>query len=81
MEYLEKIKEEITNGNTYEVNYTYDRHVDCEADEFELFNFLLKKQATPYNAFIKNDIETIFSFSPQIMSNKCPFEIGDCKYL
>ena len=63
---LEKIKEEITNGNTYEVNYTYDRHVDCEADEFELFNFLLKKQATPYNAFIKNDIETIFSFSPEL---------------
>lgn len=63
---LEKIKEEIANGNTYEVNYTYDRHVDCEADEFELFNFLLKKQATPYNAFIKNDIETIFSFSPEL---------------
>lgn len=63
---LEKIKEEITNGNTYEVNYTYDRHVDCEADEFELFNSLLKKQATPYNAFIKNDIETIFSFSPEL---------------
>ena len=39
---LEKIKEEIANGNTYEVNYTYDRHVDCEADEFELFNFLFR---------------------------------------
>lgn len=63
---LEKIKEEIANGNTYEVNYTYDRHVDCEADEFELFNFLLKKQTTPYNAFIKNDFETILSFSPEL---------------
>lgn len=63
---LEKIKEEIANGNTYEVNYTYDRHVDCEADEFELFNFLLKKQATPYNAFIKNDFEAILSFSPEL---------------
>lgn len=63
---LEKIKEEIANGNTYEVNYTYDRYVDCEADEFELFNFLLKKQTTPYNAFIKNNFETILSFSPEL---------------
>lgn len=63
---LEKIKDEIANGNTYEVNYTYDFNVECKCDDFELYEYLLKKQKTPYNTFIKNEYETLLSFSPEL---------------
>ena len=68
-EYINKInyvKEQIRNGVTYEVNYTYPSLVKTNADEIELYNFLLKKQKTPYNAFLKNKYETILSFSPEM---------------
>lgn len=63
---LEKVKDEIANGNTYEVNYTYDFNVECNCDEFELYEYLLEKQKTPYNTFIKNEYETLLSFSPEL---------------
>lgn len=63
---FESIKNEIAYGNTYEVNYTYDWNVECNADELKLYNYLLQKQTTPYNAFFKNEYETILSFSPEL---------------
>lgn len=63
---VEYIKEKIRDGVTYEVNYTYPSSVRTNADDFELYEFLLQKQKTPYNAFIKNEYETILSFSPEL---------------
>ncbi len=63
---VNKIKEEIANGNTYEVNYTCDWNVKCCEDELKLYEYLLQKQTTPYNAFFKNEYETILSFSPEL---------------
>ena len=63
---IKSIKEEIANGNTYEVNYTYDFEVPFDGDELELFDFLLSKQKTPYNFFIKNKYDTVLSFSPEL---------------
>ena len=63
---IKKIKEEIAKGNTYEVNYTYDFNVPFDGDELELFNFLLSKQKTPYNFYIKNQYDTVLSFSPEL---------------
>ena len=63
---IKKIKEEIAKGNTYEVNYTYDFDVPFDGDELELFNFLLSKQKTPYNFYIKNQYDTVLSFSPEL---------------
>lgn len=63
---IKKIKEEIANGNTYEVNYTYDFDVTYEGDELELFDFLLSKQKTPYNFYLKNEYDTVLSFSPEL---------------
>ncbi|MBS4760276.1 MAG: bifunctional anthranilate synthase component I family protein/class IV aminotransferase [Clostridium sp.] len=63
---LEEIKNEISNGNTYEVNYTFDRTVECSEDPLKLYESLLQKQKTPYNAFIKNEYETLLSFSPEL---------------
>ncbi len=72
---LEKIKEHISLGNTYQVNYTYEYLVDLPdevSDSFDFFNKILINQKTPYNAFLKNDYEEILSFSPELF-----FEIQD----
>lgn len=63
---LAKIKEEIAQGNTYEVNYTHDYDVSVNCKAKALYEFLLAKQKTPYNAFLQNKYETILSFSPEL---------------
>lgn len=63
---IRQIKAEIANGNTYEVNYTYDFEIDYDGDDFELFEYLLQKQKTPYNFFLKNEYDTVLSFSPEL---------------
>ena len=68
-EYLEKVKSikgKISDGITYEVNYTYPSVVKTNAEDFELYNFLISKQKTPYNAFLKNNKRTVLSFSPEL---------------
>ena len=63
---IECIKNKIENGIIYEVNYTYPSILKTNADEFELYNYFLQNQTTPYNAFLKNKYETILSFSPEM---------------
>lgn len=69
---LEKIKNQIALGNTYQVNYTYDWLVETPQDGFELYQQILANQTTPYNAYIKNRYEEILSFSPELF-----FEINN----
>ncbi|MDR3115973.1 MAG: aminodeoxychorismate synthase component I [Treponema sp.] len=65
---LKEIREEIAQGNTYEVNYTYDFHVlpHRQRDPVALYEYLLTQQQTPYNCFIQNDYDTVLSFSPEL---------------
>ena len=63
---IKKIKDEIAKGNTYEVNYTYNFEVESNIDDFELFKYLLPKQKTPYNFYMKNKFDTVLSFSPEL---------------
>lgn len=65
-EALEQIKDNIAHGITYEVNYTYPTKVFSNLTEFELYQSLLENQTTPYNTFIKNQYETLLSFSPEL---------------
>lgn len=67
---FEKIKEEISCGNTYEVNYTFDFQIDTDYSAEEIYNYFLTEQKTPYNAFINNDYEEILSFSPELFFQK-----------
>lgn len=67
---FEKIKDEISCGNTYEVNYTFDFQIDTEYSAQDIYNYFLTEQKTPYNAFIKNDYEEILSFSPELFFKK-----------
>lgn len=66
VEAIEKIKEEISCGNTYEVNYTYDWKIETDLSGFDLYKAILPRQKTPYNAYIKNEFEEILSFSPEL---------------
>lgn len=63
---LTSIKNEIRNGNTYEVNYTYDWNIDFRGEAIDLYEYLLNKQKTPYNAFFLNEYDTVLSFSPEL---------------
>lgn len=63
---IEKIKEEIACGNTYEVNYTVDYKIQSDIEGFELYKSILPRQKTLYNAYIKNKYEEILSFSPEL---------------
>lgn len=63
---IQQIKKEISYGNTYQVNYTYDYHIRTNVDGFELYKSILPRQTTPYNAYIKNKYEEILSFSPEL---------------
>lgn len=67
---LTAIKNEIAQGNTYEVNYTYDSIIKTDSNPLTLYETLLKRQKTPYNAFIQNSYETILSFSPELFFEK-----------
>jgi len=73
-ENIDKIKNFIKNGITYEVNYTYPSKVYFPYDSFDLYETLLKNQKTPYNAYISNQWEEILSFSPELF-----FQIKDGK--
>ena len=63
---VNKIKEYIKDGITYEVNYTYPYEIQTNLDDFELYEALLSRQATPYNTFFKNKDITLLSFSPEL---------------
>lgn len=63
---INKIKELIENGITYEVNYTYPSKVYTNVNDTDLFNFLRSKQNTEFCSFIKNKYETVLSFSPEL---------------
>ena len=65
-----KIKNEISQGNTYEVNYTLDFEIKTEYTPEEIYNYFLKYQKTPYNALIKNEYEEVISFSPELFFRK-----------
>ena len=61
-----KIKKEISCGNTYQVNYTYDWEIKSTLAGIKLYESILGNQTTPYNAYIKNEFEEILSFSPEL---------------
>ena len=63
---IEKIKNYISEGITYEVNYTYPYEVRTNLDDLDLYEALLARQKTPYNTFLKNKYLTLFSFSPEL---------------
>lgn len=73
---IQKIKDYIKNGITYEVNYTYPSKIYTNLDDFELYEALLEQQTTPYNMFFQNKYLTLMSYSPELF-----FKLKDRKIL
>lgn len=63
---INKIKEYIANGITYEVNYTYPSEVLTNLNSLDLYEAILEKQKTPYNTFLETEDLTLLSFSPEL---------------
>ncbi len=66
---IDKIKEYIRNGDTYQVNYTLKGLFDCD-DPVSLYLKLREKQAVSYSAFMKFNDEHVLSFSPELFFRK-----------
>ncbi|WP_205401600.1 aminodeoxychorismate synthase component I [Streptococcus lutetiensis] len=67
---ISKIKEEIRQGNTYQVNYTLQLSSQLEEDAFTLYNHLVIAQEAAYNCYIEHDDFAILSVSPELFFKK-----------
>lgn len=63
---IKKIKNYISAGDTYQVNYTVKGTFDFSGDLCSLFKTLIFNQSAGYIAFINNDPEIIISVSPEL---------------
>jgi len=63
---IERLKEYIVNGDTYQVNFTDRFEFDIHGSIPELYFALRKKQHVPYGAFINLGDSQILSFSPEL---------------
>lgn len=67
---IHKIKQFISKGQTYQVNFTYDTSVNTTLAPFDFYLELRKNQATKYCAYIQNKYGHIMSFSPELFFAK-----------
>ncbi len=63
---IDEIKEQIADGATYQVNYTYRLHADFSGDAWAFFYELVKGQKTEHAAYIETDDFSICSASPEL---------------
>ncbi len=63
---IAEIKEQISCGNTYQVNYTIKAKFDLLDDPVMLFKRLIFNQSSKYCAFINNCNDLIISISPEL---------------
>ncbi len=63
---LRRIKDFISEGHTYQVNYTVRGRFRFRADPVGLYIALRQRQAAPYSAFIRAGDTAILSLSPEL---------------
>ncbi len=67
---IEKIKDFIRRGETYQVNYTFRYRFDFKGSAHSLYEELKKKQSVSYSSLIKTDRFSIVSLSPELFFRK-----------
>ncbi|MFH0797763.1 MAG: aminodeoxychorismate synthase component I [Candidatus Omnitrophota bacterium] len=67
---INKIKNLITSGDTYQVNYTFKVQFHFSGSPSGLYLDLRKKQSVCYSAFIKDRDLSILSLSPELFLRK-----------
>jgi len=63
---IEKIKNFIRTGDTYQVNFTGKLHFDFSGSPFAFYRSLKLKQPVAYGAYLKMNEETLLSLSPEL---------------
>lgn len=63
---INKIKDYIEEGDTYQVNYTVKAGFNFEGNVISLFKTLIFNQSASYTAIIHNDDKIIISISPEL---------------
>lgn len=67
---ISEIRQQIRQGNTYQVNYTVQLHNRINSDLFELYNRLVIEQDAKYNCYIEHDDFAVLSMSPELFFEK-----------
>ncbi len=67
---INRIKEFIRTGETYQVNYTMKYKFDFKGSPYQLYHTLRNNQSVSYSAFIKTKDFKILSFSPELFFRK-----------
>lgn len=68
-ENIQRIKDAICNGETYQVNYTMKLRAHFEGEPRSFYNFLNEKQNASYSAFLDIGRFKILSVSPELFFN------------
>ncbi len=63
---IKQIKEYITAGHTYQVNYTMKLNFSCSGSHSALYRTLRRNQSVSYGAWIRHNGRDIMSFSPEL---------------
>ncbi|RKY39828.1 MAG: aminodeoxychorismate synthase component I [Candidatus Omnitrophota bacterium] len=67
---IERIKEFLRQGETYEVNYTMKYKFDLNGSVYQLYSDLHNSQSVSYSGFIKAKDFKILTFSPELFFRK-----------
>ncbi|MCZ4281769.1 aminodeoxychorismate synthase component I [Kiloniella laminariae] len=63
---VEKVRDYIAAGDTYQVNYTFKHDFELSGDPVGLFQELRQRQNVANGAFIRTEDQTFLSLSPEI---------------
>jgi para-aminobenzoate synthetase/4-amino-4-deoxychorismate lyase len=63
---FQHIKQKISAGETYQVNYTFPLQTRLDGDEVSLFYDLFAQQPAKYTAWVRGGGRTVMSFSPEL---------------
>ena len=70
LESIDKIKEFIRQGETYQVNYTMKYKFNLKGSPYQLYSALRRNQLVSYSSFIKAENFKVLSFSPELFFKK-----------
>lgn len=63
---IDKVKQHIEHGDTYQVNYTIRMNSDFKGDSIAYYKQLAKAQSADYSAYLNIGDHTILSVSPEL---------------
>lgn len=75
VEKVERIREYIAAGDTYQVNFTFPLFADFRGEPHEVFDALCRAQGAGYNALLRCGDEYVLSLSPELFFKRSARQI------